>query len=486
MPLLTKAPFLDAQTCPAKGWFTQHQGTGAPSWDLQWRFFQGKEVHQLAAEWSGPGMALRRTSVEEAAEATRAAMAVGGPDQLFEATFAALGCVARADIVRRGDGGWIIVEVKSGQSPKPGEEPSDDYLNDLAYTVMVAQAAQVSVMAAHLLLVNRDFRLGMPDATRFSEHDVTGPVMLRAAAFAGELATLVPAVAADQTPAATLIPACKACDYFETDCLGREIPDPIFLIPNLRGARFEALAPYLRIANVPPDPDLTDNQRVVFEVLRSGVPRANQAVLQQLDRLVWPAHYLDFETAMPALPWHEGDAPYATLLTQYSLHIVDRSGAEPRHLEYLAALDTDWRRELVERLLDALGERGSIVVYSSYEQQRLNEAAELFPDLAPRLAAAVARLFDLEPFFRKGYLHPGFRGRSSIKATLPVMVPELTYAGLPVGNGGDAAGLVALMKVGQVPEAEHARHRRDLLEYCKLDTMAMVRLHEALLALVGE
>jgi hypothetical protein len=93
----------------------------------------------------------------------------------------------------------------------------------------------------------------------------------------------------------------------------------------------------------------------------------------------------------------------------------------------------------------------------------------------------VSRLFDLEPYLRKGYIHPGFRGSSSIKKTLPVMVPTMSYDGMAVGNGGDASGLVAMMKVGRVPEAEHATHRRALLEYCKLDTLAMVRLHRALL-----
>jgi len=243
------------------------------------------------------------------------------------------------------------------------------------------------------------------------------------------------------------------------------------------------LAPYRRIAHLPLDADLTATQRAIFEVLRSGEPRAEPEVLAELDAVMWPAWYLDFESVMPALPWHEGDGPYTTTLTQYSLHRVDHPGGEPRHWEYLAELDRDWRRDLMVSLLDTLGDHGSIIVYSSYERMRLREAGESFPDLEPRLAAVRGRLFDLEPFFRKGYLHPGFRGRSSIKYTLPVLVPGLAYDGLAVGNGGDASGLVALMKRGQVPEAEHARHRKDLLAYCYLDTLAMVRLHQALLEL---
>ena len=81
--------------------------------------------------------------------------------------------------------------------------------------------------------------------------------------------------------------------------------------------------------------------------------------------------------------------------------------------------------------------------------------------------------------FKDGYTHPGFAGRTSIKKVLPVMAPELSYERLPVNNGSDAAGVFGLMRVGEYAADTHAVHRERLLEYCKLDTTAMVRLHEA-------
>lgn len=483
MPSLTKDPFLAAQVCPSQGWYRQALGTGPINWDLQWRFFQGQEVHRLAAEWSGPGIMLRRTTVEEAAESSREALSSGSGDQYFEATFVGAGCVARADIVRREAAGWAILEVKSGQAPEPSEAPKEEYLADLAYTVMVARASGATITSARLILLNRGFRTGDATTGLFTELDVTALVMPLVEQFTAQAPGVVDQLFAERPPTPRLIPACKSCEYFEDRCLGREIPDPIFLLPRLAGKRFEALAPYRRIANLPPDADLTVTQRTIFEVLRNGEPRVDHAVLAELDGVEWPAWYLDFESVMPALPWHPGDAPYTTTLTQYSLHRVDQPGGEPRHWEYLAELDRDWREELLVSLLHALGDRGSIVVYSSYERMRLREAGESFPDLEPRLAAVRSRLFDLEPFFRKGYLHPGFQGRSSIKYVLPVLVPGLAYDGMAVGNGSDASGLVALMKRGQVPEAEHPRHREDLLAYCRLDTLAMVRLHQRLLEL---
>jgi hypothetical protein len=429
----------------------------------------------------GPGATLRRTTVEEAAELTREALASGESDRYYEATFLHGGCAARADIVQREGGGWAILEVKSGKSPKPGEPPSAEYLSDLAYTVMVAQGSGATIPSARLVLVNREYRTGMPARAMFVELDVTELVMPLVAEYRSRSALLAAQVLADLPPTPSLIPACKGCEYFETVCLGQEIPDPIFLIPGLRGSRFKALAPYRRLANLPPEPDLTDNQRDFLNLVRGGVPVADPVALQALDQVVWPARYLDFETAMPALPWHEGQEPYTTVLTQYSIHHLDAPDATPRHSARLADLRHDWRRELVEALLEDLGDHGSVVMYSNYEKLRLQDAALLFPDLGAGIARVIARLFDLEPLFKKAYRHPGFRGRSSIKAVLPTLIPDLRYDDMAVGNGGDAAGLIALMKRGQVPEMEHERHRRDLLAYCELDTLAMVRLHLKLL-----
>jgi len=82
--------------------------------------------------------------------------------------------------------------------------------------------------------------------------------------------------------------------------------------------------------------------------------------------------------------------------------------------------------------------------------------------------------------------HPDFEGRSSLKVTLPVLVPsyKTRYAALPVANGADAATAFERLSSHELAEDEKEALRRDLLEYCKLDTLAMVELHSALHALV--
>jgi len=84
--------------------------------------------------------------------------------------------------------------------------------------------------------------------------------------------------------------------------------------------------------------------------------------------------------------------------------------------------------------------------------------------------------------------HPSFFGSFSIKKVLPVLVPDLSYEGLEVADGDTAITRFARMARGEITADAMEVTRRQLLEYCRMDTLAMVRLHETLckLALKGE
>lgn len=56
------------------------------------------------------------------------------------------------------------------------------------------------------------------------------------------------------------------------------------------------------------------------------------------------------------------------------------------------------------------------------------------------------------------------------------MIPELSYSALEVSQGGDAMNVYGNMVAGNHTTAEVASLRLALLEYCKLDTLAMVKL----------
>ena len=60
---------------------------------------------------------------------------------------------------------------------------------------------------------------------------------------------------------------------------------------------------------------------------------------------------------------------------------------------------------------------------------------------------------------------------------LPVLVPELDYAGMDVASGTDAMEawqrLIALKN-----DRDKKKLKREMLDYCELDTLAMVKIFD--------
>ena len=151
----------------------------------------------------------------------------------------------------------------------------------------------------------------------------------------------------------------------------------------------------------------------------------------------WPCHYLDFETVATTLPLYDGYGCHDQVLTQFSVHHRDSLDAEPSHSEFLA------------------------------------------PDLAylaRPLTAISRRLVDFEKIIRKHIYHPAFGGSFSLKKVVTTLVTDVGYNDLAVRDGSAAIALFAQMARGEVEDVDEAR--RNLLAYCRTDTLVMVRLHD--------
>ena len=131
----------------------------------------------------------------------------------------------------------------------------------------------------------------------------------------------------------------------------------------------------------------------------------------------------------------------------------------------------------MEKMLVDLGTQGSIMAYhASFEISGIKELARDFPKYAEPLLDLNKRMVDLEiPFRRRWYATKEMQGRSSIKKFLPALVPELSYADLAIHEGGTASSTYLAMHRG-LYEGDYAKTRQDLLDYCKLDTFAMVQV----------
>ncbi len=134
-------------------------------------------------------------------------------------------------------------------------------------------------------------------------------------------------------------------------------------------------------------------------------------------------------------------------------------------------------RALAEKLIRDLGQTGPVVMYTAYEKGVVSGLAARFPDLADSLQKIMDRLVDLHPVTRSNYYHPDMLGSWSIKAVLPTVAPDMAYESLSgVQEGTEAShSFLEAIRPDTDPQKK-ARIVQELLEYCRHDTMAMVRL----------
>ncbi len=119
---------------------------------------------------------------------------------------------------------------------------------------------------------------------------------------------------------------------------------------------------------------------------------------------------------------------------------------------------------------------------ASFEKTVLKNLIENFPEHEAHLGALKENIVDLAFVFQKKYYYlPQMQGKYSIKIILPLLVPEMAkaYDDLElVSNGGDAMNTFPKLK--DMESKERKKYRRALLDYCALDTLAMVRVLERL------
>ena len=167
---------------------------------------------------------------------------------------------------------------------------------------------------------------------------------------------------------------------------------------------------------------------------------------------------------------------------QYSLHIEHEDGTL-KHREFLAADGADPRELLARKLCEDVPRDVTVLTYNmSFEKGVIKKLALEYEAYSSHLLAIHDNIKDLMiPFQQKHYVTPRMNGSYSIKYVLPALVPEMkeAYQELNgVQNGAEA--MSAFANMSKLDSVKKDKMRQSLLAYCKLDTLAMVRVLEKL------
>lgn len=403
----------------------------------------------------------------------------------FQRTFQTADLAARCDVVitDKATGVIDIYEIKASSKVK------DEHYDDLAFQKVTAMRSGATVGSTFVITLNSEYvRNGEINADElFTVDEVTDTVDAK---FAGTEASIEAAF--NYLKAEPRVALDEYCKDNGLDCrfIRLNFPDlPERTIFELYTLKHDKRRELLRegivdIRDIPDDYKLSDKQRAHVNLAKINEPKIEvEAIRERLNSWEYPLHFLDYETFAYAIPQFDGVKPFQQMVFQYSLHSIDAPGAEMRHSEYLSRGDDQLSRSVAESLRDAMsGGIGTVLVwYESFEKGRNDEMAAMFPDLADFFNEVNSKTYDLMKIFSENlYIHPEFKGRNSIKKVMPVLVPSLDYGALGISDGLAATIKWFHATTRKLSVDERETIFQDLLEYCTLDTMAMVEIYDVL------
>lgn len=595
MTYLSKSDFKVAQTCPTKLYYKKNKYQSLKDANeylallADGGFMIGKLAQLLYPE--GKEIVEGRGKQNQAIEDTERLLSENENITLFEPAISVNNQLIRIDILEKKGSHFNLIEVKSksydsqklADSKKPywlqGEFLS--YLEDVAYQKQVLQDKfPEATISAYLL---------MPDKSKINEHEhlinwfilnkkednttveFTGTeedaAQLRLSNFMGlecvdneielikEKIKTASKVYIDSLLSAKKITTqlsftCRDCEYrVDTEksgfkeCWGKlaESSPHILELGQLGNVNRKdniinelILKGKTSLSDVP-----------VASVLRESSPFYNDRPFFQLvckeefildsfkeaiANIQYPLHFIDFETCQMAIPFHAGMRPFQNVIFQWSCHTLHQDG-RLEHKEWLNTEDIYPNFEFATTLKACLGETGTVMTWSAYENTQLKsilntleETEEFDNDLRNWLADIIDnkerydnRILDMNKLAGLYYFHPLMGGRTSIKVVLPSVLKSTTSESIKqwledenlfdksengitdpyklletriiddtrnqivtVKNGGDAMAAYRDMMYGiskNQPTAKQA-YNAALKQYCKLDTLAMVIIWE--------
>lgn len=483
---ISKSQYIRGLQCPKSLWLHKNNPELKNSSDEKQDslFKAGVDVGDLAKELfpNGAEIEFNNNDFDGMISKTKELIS-SGTNIIYEASFKEDSIFAMADILVKNGDAWDMYEVKASASVK-------GHYKDDAALQWHTLSKTINLNKVYIVHINNKYvREGELDITKlFATVDITDEVLEKQNEIVQQLVEMEKMLKGT-VPKVNIGAHCSSpygCD-FRGHCW-KHIPYPsVFNLYRMKGdKKFEMYYNGItRYEDIPVDFKLSSTQVLQLSTAKSKEPHIDKKVIRNfLETISYPINFFDFETFQNPVPRFDNQRPYAQMPFQYSLHVLHEDGIL-EHKEFLGDENSDPRNALIDQMLKDITPTGSIVAYNQFfEIGRIKELATFNSTRKDRLLDLNKRFIDLiVPFRGLGYYHPNFNGSFSIKSVLPTMFPnhdELDYKKLgAIQNGGDAMDMFANLHLLK-DKSKLKEIRKDFLAYCRLDTLAMVRIWEKL------
>ena len=515
--LLTKTDFILYRDCSNNVWIKWHRPEEYKKFEVS--AFEkalgvmGNDVEERARNLFPGGCLIEKRSAG-AQELTKKLIDEHHP-VIYQAVFSTDEYLAACDVLKWNPeaNAYDIYEIKMSSTDDEDDEEDEDgkpkkvnkkkelqYEYDLAFQTNVAKLCGVTFNKKYLVRLNGSYvRIGKLDLDKLFE--ITDKTEIINDTF--QSITMTEMVGAYSYLSETKEPVGNCICYYtrgrSAHCTSFSISNPtvpaysvhdLYKIGLSKKYLGELLAEnILHISDVPEDDRLKPKKPAKgkepskprklnqVRVHKSKQPIVDiDAIKSELDSLQFPLYFLDYETYPTAIPPFDGYHPYQHIVFQYSLHILRDKNSKPEHVECIL-LEGDPAQQIVKSLRKNIGNTGTVISwYKKFENSRNRELANLMQRQEDKdfLNDVVARTYDLMDIVdSQYYIHPGFKGSSSIKKVQPVIAPDFSYKNLGIQNGTDAIEAYRQISVGELSGQDAEKKKEEMLEYCKYDTEIM-------------
>lgn len=499
MPLISKTTFIDSRNCAKNTWLKLHNPELLDEFELsdfeKQLIEQGNEVEACARGLFPEGIEVTSRG-ESACVETQKYIDAKAP-AIFQATFIVDGFIAKNDVLVYDSQNdcWDLYEIKGTNSLK---EDSDDrnHVEDLTFQAVVLNRAKVKLGRSFLIHLNKEYvRTGDLNVVElFTIEDLTETVREKSATLSALMDGAREYLNQEAEPATGCdchylgrSRHCATFQYSHPEVPEYSVHDLSRIGSSKKKIEFFMDNGIYSLDDIPIDYELSPIQTNQLRAHRNQSSTIDPVEIgAQLNALEFPLYFLDYETYAPAIPYFTNYSPYKRIPFQFSLHILREPTGELEHVEFLHPELSD-PSELVAKLLNEyIQPKGTVISWNKSFEKGVNaDIAERLPDYRETMERINAQMYDLRDIFSKQhYVHPAFRGSSSIKSVLPVLVPELQYKDLVIHEGGQASEQWWSMVSSDTTEEERSNISKNLKIYCGLDTYAMYAIWKHLYQII--
>lgn len=492
---LSKSDYMLYLKHPAWLWLKKHDKNKLPevSADLQAMFDAGHEFEQYAEAHFPDGVQLGFNNYNEYLDlpARTKQTLDDGAKTIFQGRFEHEQLTFICDVLRIvGENEVNLYEIKSSTSAK------QDHILDLAFQVTVLERCGYSVANIYVMHVDNNYVKNGPidhkrlvataNVTEAVKHELHRTERNIAAAIEVAKSSKMP----DPSPSGARLGSYK--EWLEVYKNITPVPEgSIYELCRLNAGTVKLIETegITKLAEIPEGLVDKKQQHWQLQAVKQGSPIIDtEKIAKFIDSLKFPLYFFDYETLSSCVPYFDGTRPYQQLPFQYSLHVLDSPGSELRHYSYLHTDNKPPFEPLSRALQEQIGSSGSVVAWNMGFEKSCNTAiAKIVPEYEQFYENLNSRMVDLMlPFSSGHYIDAGFMGSASLKNVLPVLVPELSYKELGIQEGGAAqrAWMDAVLYEKRTDEREQIL--ADLLQYCELDTLAMVKIYQYLVEICDD